>query len=171
MKTLLSYLKNLIINIQSMNKYISKEGLEKLKMELQELKGAVRKEITKRIEEAKSYGDLSENAEYIEAREAQAFNEVRIRELEENIKNAIIIEESKKSGVAGVNVGDVVEVSNSKGEKQTFKIVGSNEADPLENKISNESPLGKAFLSRIPGEDVEAITPRGKIKYKIISVR
>ena len=152
------------------NKYISKEDLEKLKTELQELKTAKRKEITERIEEAKSLGDLSENAEYIEAREAQAFNESRIRELEELVKNALIIDEAKKGG-AVVEVGNTVEVIKSTGEKISYTIVGSSGADPSQNKISNESPLGKAFLQRMPGEEVEVITPLGKQKFKILNIK
>ena len=152
------------------NKYISKEDLEKLKAELQELKTVKRKEITERIEEAKSLGDLSENAEYIEAREAQAFNEGRIRELEELVKNALIIDEAKKGG-AVVEVGNTVEVIKSTGEKISYTIVGSSGADPSQNKISNESPLGKAFLQRMPGEEVEVITPLGKQKFKILNIK
>mgnify|MGYP001572757058 FL=1 len=152
---------------------MSLEDLEKFKQELHELKTVKRHEIAKRIEEAKSLGDLSENAEYIESREAQAFNEGRIRELEELIKNAVIIDELKnKTGAKTVvDVGDSVDVKNEKGEKMTFTIVGSNGADPAQNKISNESPLGRAFLSRIPGEEVEVVTPRGKVKYKIVAVK
>ena len=152
------------------NKYISKEDLEKLKAELQELKTIKRKEITERIEEAKSLGDLSENAEYIEAREAQAFNEGRIRELEELVKNALIIDEGKKGG-AVVEVGNTVEVVNATGDKISYTIVGSSGADPSQNKISNESPLGKAFLQRMPGEEVEVITPLGKQKFKILNIK
>lgn len=156
----------------AVQKYISQEDLEKLKKELQELKTVKRKEITERIEEAKSLGDLSENAEYIESREAQAFNEAKIRDLEETIKNSIIIGEQKnKSSGSAVQVGDTIEVKNEKGEKLTYTIVGSSGADPSQNKISNESPLGRAFLFRIPGEEVEVITPMGKAKYKIVGIK
>ncbi|MEK9174648.1 MAG: transcription elongation factor GreA [Patescibacteria group bacterium] len=154
-------------------KYVSQEDLENSKKELQELRTVKRQEIAKRIEEAKSLGDLSENAEYLESREAQAFNEGRIRELEELVKNAVIIDENKnKTGAkTTVEVGDTIEVKNEKGEKMTYTIVGSNGTDPAQNKISNESPLGRAFLFRIPGEEVEAITPRGKLKYKILAIK
>ncbi|MBI2052064.1 MAG: transcription elongation factor GreA [Candidatus Sungbacteria bacterium] len=154
-------------------KYISQEDLEKFKTELQELKTVKRQGIAERIEEAKSLGDLSENAEYIEAREAQAFNEGRIRELEELVKNAVIIDENKQKTGARVvvEVGDTIEVKNEKGDKMVFTIVGSNGTDPSQNKISNESPLGRAFLSRIPGEDVEVITPLGKMRYKILAIK
>lgn len=155
-----------------MQKYISQEDLDKLKTELQELKTVKRKEITERIEEAKSLGDLSENAEYLESREAQAFNEGRIRELEETIKNSVIIGEQKsKSGGSAIQVGDTIDVKNEKGEKLTYTIVGSSGADPAQNKISNESPLGRAFLFRIPGEEVEVHTPMGKMKYKILGIK
>ncbi|MBI2454252.1 MAG: transcription elongation factor GreA [Parcubacteria group bacterium] len=156
-----------------MKKYLSLEDLGKFKQELHELKTIKRHEIAQRIEEAKSLGDLSENAEYIESREAQAFNEGRIRELEELLKNAVIIDEIKnKTGAKTVvEVGDAVEVKNEKGEKNTFTIVGSNGADPAQNKISNESPLGRAFLQRMPGEEVEAVTPMGKLKFKILSIK
>lgn len=156
-----------------MQKYISQEDLENFKKELQLLKTTKRQEIAERIEEAKSLGDLSENAEYIESREAQAFNEGRIRELEELVKNSVIIDENKqKTGKkTAVEVGDTIEVKNEKGDKMTFTIVGSNGADPSQNKISNESPLGKAFLFRIPGEEVEALTPMGKLKYKILAIK
>lgn len=154
-------------------KYISQEDLEKFKTELYELRTVKRQEIAERIEEAKSLGDLSENAEYIESREAQAFNEGRIRALEELIKNAVIIDENKqKTGAKTVvEVGDTVEVKNEKGEKSAFTIVGSNGTDPSQNKISNESPLGRAFLSRIPGEEVEVVTPLGRVKYKILAIK
>lgn len=156
-----------------MQKYLSLEDLEKFKQELHGLKTIKRHEIAKRIEEAKSLGDLSENAEYIEAREAQAFNEGRIRELEELLKNAVIIDEIKNKAGAKtiVEIGDSVEVKNEKGEKTTFTIVGSNGADPSQNKISNESPLGRSFLSRMPGEEVDVATPRGKMKYKILGIK
>lgn len=154
-----------------MTNYISKTGLEKLKTELKELRSRKRKEIAEQIEEAKSLGDLSENAEYLEAREMQAFNEGRIRELEELIKDAVIIDEDRKSvGHLSVDIGDTVEVKGEKGEHTQFTIVGSNEADPNQNKISNESPLGRAFLQRLPGEEVEVKTPLGIVKYKVVRI-
>ena len=156
-----------------MNRYLSSQDLEKLKEELKALKGPKRKEIARRIEEAKSLGDLAENAEYHDAREAQSFNEGRILELEEVIKNAVIIEQDKanKNGKINVEVGDTVEVMSDQGEKTAFTIVGSNGTDPAQNKISNESPLGRAFVSRLPGEEVEVLTPSGKVKYKILRIK
>ena len=160
-------------NNKKMQKYISQGDLEAFKKELHELKTVKRHEIAERIEEAKSLGDLSENAEYLESREAQAFNEGRIRELEELVKTAVIIDENKNKAGArvAIEVGDTIEVKNEKGDKITYTIVGSNGADPTQNKISNESPLGKAFLFRLPGEDVEAVTPMGKLKYKILAIK
>src|SRR3989344_7150671 len=153
-----------------MPKYVSAQRLEELKQELEELKNVKRKEIARRIEEAKSLGDLSENAEYMEAREEQAFNEGRIKELEELVRESVLIEENKRRAKTSVSVGDTVEVENS-GKSQTFTIVGSNEADPLNNKISNESPLGRAFLGRIPGEKIKVNTPSGQFEYKIVRIK
>jgi len=148
-------------------KYLSKEGLEQLKKELEGLK-LKRQEIAQRLEEAKALGDLSENTEYLQAKEAQGFNEGKILELEEVLKNAVVI--SKNGGNSIVQIGGTVEV-NSQGEKQAFTIVGSEEAEPAKGKISNESPLGKAFLGHKAGDSVEVETPRGKANYKIISVK
>lgn len=148
-------------------KYLSKEGLEQLKKDLEGLK-LKRQEIAQRLEEAKALGDLSENTEYLQAKEAQGFNEGKILELEEVLKNAVVI--SKNGGNSVVQIGGTVEV-NCQGEKQTFTIVGSEEANPAQGKISNESPLGKAFLGHKAGETVNVEAPRGKTAYKIISVK
>lgn len=146
--------------------YISQEGLEQLKEELVELKKK-RQEIARRLEEAKALGDLSENAEYQEAREDQAFNEGKIAELEQTVKDAVIISKNRKNDM--VRVGSVVEVKSDNG-KQKFNIVGSEEANPIEGRISNESPLGKCFLNKKKGDEVTAETPRGKVRYKIIGI-
>lgn len=148
-------------------KYISKEGLEQLKKELGELK-LKRQEIAERLEDAKALGDLSENMEYIQAKEAQAFNEGKVLELEEVLRNAVVISKNGENSI--VQIGGSVEVSVH-GEKQIFTIVGSEEANPSSGKISNESPLGRAFLGRKVGETVLAETPRGKISYKILSIK
>lgn len=148
-------------------KYLSKEGLEQVKKEIDDLK-LKRQEIAQRLEEAKALGDLSENMEYLQAKEAQAFNEGKILELEEVLKNAVVI--NKNGGNSTVQIGGTVEV-NCQGEKQTFTIVGSEEANPAQGKISNESPLGKAFLEHKAGETVEVETPRGRATYKIISIK
>lgn len=155
--------------------YISSEGLEKLKEELKERKTIKRQEIAKRLEEAKSLGDLSENMEYTAAKEAQAFNEGRILELEEIIKKSALIKPVRKNQ-KDVCLGSKVEVKSmgkgaGAGLKQTFVIVGSQEAEPTEGKISNESPLGKAFLGHRVGDIIKVETPRGKMEYKIVSIK
>lgn len=148
-------------------KYLSKEGLSQLKKQLDELKFK-RQEIAQRLEEAKALGDLSENTEYHQAKEAQGFNEGKIEEIEEVMKNVVVIE--KNSSNTLVQVGGTVEVS-ARGEQQSFTIVGSEEADPSAGRISNESPLGRAFLGHKVGEMVTVEAPRGKTTYKIISIK
>jgi transcription elongation factor GreA len=153
-------------------KYISSEGLEKLKKELKERQAATRQEIAQRLDEAKSLGDLSENAEYTAAKEAQAFNEGRILELKKIIKEAALIKPSR-IGQKEVKIGTMVEVKLMNGRsatKQVFRIVGSQEANPGQGKISNESPLGQAFLDRQVGDIIEIETPKGKVRYKIVSI-
>ena len=146
--------------------YISREGLEELKVELKQ-RFKARLEIAKSLEEAKGQGDLSENAEYAEAKENQAFNEGRIMELEQMIKTAMVITKNRKDDK--VSVGTVVKTKSGE-ETAHFHIVGSEEADPAKGKISNESPLGKALLGRKIGETTKAETPRGKVKYKILGI-
>jgi transcription elongation factor GreA len=153
-------------------KYISPEGLKKLKEELEERRTIKRQEIAGRLEEAKALGDLSENTEYTAAKEAQAFNEGRILELEQIIKESALIKPTRK-GQKKVRIGSLVEtklMSGRSSNKQVFAIVGSHEADPAQGKISNESPLGKAFLDRQVGDIIEIETPKGKAKYKIVSI-
>ncbi len=149
-----------------MTQYFSAAGLEKLKSELEERKNKIRPEIALKISEAKELGDLSENAEYIEAKEMQAFNEGRIEELEDLIKNAVIISHDQ-GGI--VEVGSTVVVTSSKGDHK-FTIVGASEASPGQGFISNESPLGNAFLGHKKGDEVEVHIPSGIVKYKILEV-
>lgn len=149
-----------------MSKYITKEGLSNLKQELAGLK-AHRQEIAKRLEEAKSLGDLSENTEYMKAREEQAFKEGKIMEIEQLLKEAVLIKKRQKHNL--VDIGSTIEVKSDFG-KQNFTIVGFQELDPIHGKISNESPLGKAFLGHQVGDIIEVTTPRGKIKYKILKI-
>jgi len=151
-----------------MTQFVTKEGLEKLQKEFENIKTVKRKEISERIAEAMKLGDLSENAEYHEARDEQGLNEARIRELEETLKNIQIIEEDN-GGKGVVNVGCTIEVK-SDGDKKTYTIVGSSEADPLKGLISNESPLGQAFLDKEKGEIAIVNTPRGPVEYKIINI-
>lgn len=147
--------------------YLSQEGIETLKKELQELKTKKRQEIAKRLQEAKDLGDLSENAEYFEAKEAQSFNENRIVEIEKLLKNAVVIETPSEEDI--VRVGLTIGVKSNNGT-EIFNIVGSAEAKPQEGKISNESPLGRAFLGRKIGDEIEIKTPSGITKYKIIKI-
>lgn len=147
--------------------YITKEGLEKLKSELKELKLVKRKEIAIRIQEAKELGDLSENAEYSEAKTEQAFIEGRINELENTLKNAVVITENSKS--QEVKVGSSLKVLTNGNEKY-LTIIGSNEANPSQGLISNESPLGQALLGHKVDDLVEVAAPAGLVKYKIVSI-
>lgn len=147
--------------------YLSEDGLKKLKQELEELKTKVRKDISQRLEHAKSLGDLSENAEYQEAKEEQSLVESKISELEETIRSAILI--SKERRTDEVAVGSTVVARSDRGEEK-YTIVGSEEANPGDGKISNESPLGKSFLSKKIGQRVEVKTPGGTINYEIIRI-
>lgn len=149
------------------SQYFTAERLEELKKELNELKTKRRREVADRLKRAKEYGDLSENSEYSEAKDEQAQLETRIFELEETIKNARLIQMT--SGRAIVQIGSTVIVEKD-GTSLRYTIVGSNEAKPEERKISNESPLGKAFLGKKPGDSATAITPSGKIEYKVIGI-
>lgn len=153
--------------------FVTKEGLKKLKDELENLKTVRRKEVAQRLKEAISYGDLSENSEYEEAKNEQAFVEGRIIELERKIKSAKIIteKEGKKMGKEA-NIGSHVTIRNlsGDGEEQTFTIVGATEADPFDFKISNESPIGKALLTRTKGETVSVQSPSGVAEYEIVKV-
>ncbi len=154
--------------------YVTKEGLKKLELELEELKTKRRKEVAQRLKEAISYGDLSENSEYEEAKNEQAFVEGRILELEEQVKNAKIITEKKKAGKVvelGSNVILQLIKGSKKGEDEEYTIVGSTEADPLSNKMSNESPVGAAIIGHKAGDTVDVQVPAGKVKYKIVKIK
>ncbi len=152
---------------------VTKEGLKKLQDELSELKTARRKEVAERLKEAISYGDLSENSEYQEAKNEQAFVEGRILELEQMIKNAKIIAE-KKADIRSkeIQIGTTISVRNKTEDSDPvdYTIVGSTEADPLDHKISNESPVGRACLGRQKGDVVDVHTPAGNFKYEILKV-
>lgn len=147
--------------------YLTQERLDELRAELEMLKNTKRNEVAQRLKTAKEYGDLSENSEYVEAREEQATVEGRIFELEELLKEAVTL----KTGEGGdvVQVGSVVTVK--KGEKEiTYTIVGSYEAKPEKGRISDESPLGKAFLSHKVGDTVSVTTPGGAAQYEIVKI-
>ncbi len=146
--------------------YLSSEKFQELTDELKNLKMVKRRETAAKIESAKALGDLSENAEYHEAKNEMAFIEGRVQEIESILKNYSIIE---TGGSSTVRVGSTIE-AEAQGKSRTYKIVGSNEADPAQGFISNESPIGKAFLGHNKGETVEVATPNGTTTYKIISV-
>lgn len=148
------------------NYFLNKESIEELKNELEELKKK-RITISERIQEAKGFGDLSENSEYQEAKDSWAFNEGRIQELEEIIRNAQVVEKPKTSDM--VRIGSTIRVRGG-GKDEVYTIVDSRESDPPTNKLSIESPLGKAFSGKKAGESVEVKTPKGVIQYKIIKI-
>jgi transcription elongation factor GreA len=149
---------------------LTTEGLQKLQEELDDLKTVHRAEVNNRIRQAKEFGDLSENAEYEDAKQEQAFVEGRIIQLEAMIRNARVIDESDI--VAGeVHLGATVKVKDVKsGNVLEFNIVGSTEADPVNHRLSNESPLGKALMGQKKGDTVEVHTPRGQVSYKVESI-
>jgi transcription elongation factor GreA len=149
--------------------YLSKEKLEELKEELKYLQTAKRQEVAERLKRAKELGDLSENAEYMEARDEQSTVEGRILELEYIIKNAEVIEKATSVGVVKVGSTVVVEKFGQPGERK-FVIVGSNEANPSAGLISNESPLGKAFLGKKAGDTAVVATPSGKVEWRIVAI-
>lgn len=146
---------------------ISQEGYDKLQKELDYLSQVKRREIAERIERAKELGDLSENAEYSEAKDAQALNEGRILELSNTLKNVTVVDSSGSK--SEVMMGSTVTVK-SDGKEKTYTIVSFNEADPLNGLISNESPLGLAFIGKKKGDEVSVETPRGTISYKIVRI-
>lgn len=148
--------------------YLTKEGLEQLRKELHELKTTKRAEIARRLKEAASFGDLSENAEYMEAKEDQAFLEGRIEELEEVVRNAQVVVKTT-ANIETAEIGCAIEVVVDK-KNRTYTLVGKEQADPLANKISSESPLGKAMLGRKIGETVDIFTPNGNKQYKITKI-
>jgi transcription elongation factor GreA len=151
-----------------MSDVLTAEGLEKLKAELAELKEVKLKEVAKRIKESKELGDLSENAEYHEAKNEQAFLFGKVITLERKIHDAVVI---NKSGCAEVvEAGCTVEVENSEGKNIKYEIVGSTESDPLNGRISIDSPIGSAFAGHKKGDCVTVATPKGETKYKIISI-
>lgn len=153
---------------------LTKEGLLELQEELKNLKEVRRLEVAEKLKEAISYGDLSENSEYEDARSEQAQIEIRILELEEIMKNHEIIDTKKTSKKQlGVNVGSVVTiVSMEDGKKEeTFRIVGSTESDIFENKLSNESPIGKALIGKSVGDTIKGQAGAGTFEYKIVEIK
>lgn len=147
--------------------YMSQARLDELKQELHDRKTTVRKEVAASLEYAKSLGDLSENFEYHDAKDRQSDNEKRVIELEGLIENAVVI--SKQSGTGTVNLG-VTFVAEREGKETEYQIVGSNEANPMERKISNESPMGQAFIGAKVGQEVSVQTPSGAVTYRVVSI-
>ncbi len=146
--------------------YLSPEGYEALRAELHDMVNFRRAEVAARIHDAKEHGDLSENAEYEEAKNEQAFVEGRIQALEGMLKTAVLIE---NGGTDHVAIGSTVEVESGDGT-ETFTIVGSAEARPADGKISNESPVGRALLGKRVGEGVVVRAPAGDVTYRVKSI-
>lgn len=152
-----------------MNKtFVTEESLLRLKEELEFLKNVRRKEVAERIRVAKDMGDLSENADYAQAKDEQAFVEGRIIELNKKIKNAIVIDDRHKNSEVAT-MGSTLKVKCDE-EIKEFKIVGSNDADPINGLVSNESPIGRALIGKKSGDSVEVETPGGIKKYDILNV-
>jgi transcription elongation factor GreA len=151
--------------------FVTEEGLQKLKEELDYLVTEKRKEVVERIKQARGFGDLSENSEYDAAKDEQAFVEGRVIQLEQMIRTAKIIDVTKIEGDA-VSIGKTIIVQElPDGEKEEYAIVGSTESDPLKGKISNDSPMAQSLLGKHVGDVVNVQTPGGDIKFKIIEVR
>ena len=148
---------------------VTYKGLKDIEEELQDLKVNKRREIAAKIKEAREQGDLSENAEYDAAKDEQRDIEARIEEIEKILKNAEVADDEFGAGV--INLGSTVTVYDCEFDEEiVFKLVGSTEAKSLENKISNEAPLGKALIGKVAGDEVEVETPSGIMKYKVINV-
>ena len=148
---------------------LTPEGLANLKAELDQLTTSRRREVAQRIKEAREFGDISENAEYDDAKNEQAMLEARIASLEDKLRSATVIDASSITNDV-VGVGSIVHVKDKRGKSTKYTIVGSAEASPGEMKLSNESPVGKALLGRKRGEEVVITTPRGQRKLKITKI-
>jgi len=149
------------------DKYLTQEGLDKMKKELEYLKKQGRIEVAEQLKEAISFGDLSENAAYDEAKENQAMVEGKILELERTISSAKVI--ADKTGTGWVSIGSHVTLDDGS-SKETYHIVGEEEANPMENRISFKSPLGQALMEKPKGTTVEVKTVKGSTKYKILNI-
>lgn len=150
-----------------MTTYLSSQALEEMKSELVKRKKEERRIIAEKIAHAKELGDLSENFEYQTAKDEQALNESRIAELEAKIHDVVLVEDTHGASEIGLGTTFIVEIE---GIQKTFSLVGSTEANPLEGKISNESPIGVAFLGRKSGDNIDVNTPSGRMTYKIIEI-
>jgi len=151
--------------------FLTQEGLEKLQQELENLKTVRRKEVAERLKQAIGFGDLSENSEYDDAKNEQAYIEGEISRLEDMLAKAVVIEEGVKVDDGSITIGCKVVIRFvGDDEEEEYKIVGTVEADPMNNRISNESPVGKAILGHHAGDIVDIETPQGKIQYEILKV-
>jgi transcription elongation factor GreA len=150
---------------------LTPEGYEKLKQEIEHLSNEKRREVADRIRVAREFGDINENAEYDDAKNEQALLEHRIATLEERLRNARVIEKKEISKDV-VSVGSKVKLRDVDAKRtMEYHIVGSAEANPAENKLSNESPVGKAIIGHKKGETVEVSAPRGALKFKILEIK
>jgi transcription elongation factor GreA len=149
---------------------VTREGLEKMQSELEYLKTVKRQEVSQRIKQAIEFGDISENSEYEDAKNEQAFIEGKIASLEKKLRNVRLIDDKAvKAGI--VSLGARVKIKDLEyGDEFEYTIVGSTEADPLEAKISNESPVGKAILGKKVGEVVDVTVPDGTLRYQIVGI-
>lgn len=150
---------------------LTEEGYEKLEKELEYLENEKRREVAKRIKVAREFGDISENSEYDDAKNEQAFVEGRIKEIKNMLNNAHVVKDEEITDKK-VNLGTLVMLHNlDSDEKIRYTLVGSAEADPLNHKISNESPIGKSILGHAIGDQVKVDTPSGQVEYEIVSIK
>ena len=155
------------------NVFLTQEGLEKLQQELENLKTVRRKEVAERLKQAIGFGDLSENSEYDDAKNEQAFIEGEIQRLEEMLSNVQVIEDGIKVDDGTITIGAKVTirfVGDDEDEEEEYKIVDTVEADPMNNRISNESPVGKAIIGHRVGDIVDVESPSGIVQYEILKV-
>lgn len=148
--------------------YLTQEGMSKLKAELEQLQGPRRRELARRLRSAIQMGDLSENADYHKAKEDQSFLEGRIQEIEYLLRNAILIEKSASADV--VSLGSHITIQEGSSPPETYHLVGAQEADPRNGRISNESPIGRAIANHKIGDVVEVETPGGRLSFKILGI-
>ena len=151
--------------------YLTKEGLEKLQQDLENMKTVRRKEVAERLKQAIGFGDLSENSEYDDAKNEQAFIEGEIQRMEEMLINVVVIEDGAKVDDGTITIGSKVVIRFvGDDEEEEYKIVGTVEADPMNNRISNESPVGKAIIGHKAGDIVDMEVPTGIVQYEIVKV-
>lgn len=152
------------------NSYLTKQGAKELRQELEQLKGPARQELAQRLRSAIEMGDLSENADYIKAKEEQAFLEGRIQELEAVLQNVVIIDESRSDNQT-VNLGNTIVFTEDDFPPEEYQIVGPKEADPANGRISHKSPIGQAVLGKRVGDEVKISSPNGEYQIKIVEIK